>query len=66
MAEDTNESIVKRVASLVSRASPRVLAAFDSFCNIADDVPDVHPAIAALSIACEVRKATKRKKRRKR
>lgn len=58
-----------RVSMLVARATPAAFAALDRLCDAlvvaggVDEETRAGRAIAALKIACDVRKATKRRKR---
>lgn len=58
-----------RIALLVARATPKAFAAFDALCDAlvvaggVDEETRAGRAIAALKVACDVRKATKRRKR---
>jgi len=58
-----------RIALLVARATPKAFAALDVLCEAlvvaggVDEETRAGRAIAALKVACDVRKATKRRKR---
>lgn len=59
-----------RIAALIARATPAAFKALDALCDSlvavggTDEDTKAGRAIAALSLACDVRKATKRRRRR--
>ena len=59
-----------RIALLIARATPKAFAALDALCEAlvvaggVDEDTRAGRAIAALSVACDVRKATKRRRKR--
>jgi len=58
-----------RIALLVARATPKAFAALDALCDAlviaggVDEETRAGRAISALKLACDVRKATKRRRR---
>lgn len=62
-------SAASRIAMLVARATPKAFAALDQLCDAlvvaggVDEDTRAGRAIAALKVACDVRKATKRRRR---
>ncbi len=54
----------RRLLEFVLRASPAAFRAIDELCALLESADPTSPVVIALRIACEARKATRRRRRR--